>query len=158
MKGFLLRGIGQIACSIGFLGSAFWLIRNNTLPWENPFSLPFFLLLVVGFIIFKIGSIFYYTKESGLWKEIYEKTSIWEKLTGNVPILKYEKVSPPLLRRRTGLIIGISMMTVGGLAFIIIILIKSFFLKSFLIPYSIAAFIIGLLFVIFSIAYLDKGA
>ncbi len=149
MKGAQLRGVGQIALSIGFWGIFFWLIRDDTL------SLPFVLIGIVGIVIFQVGNSIWFTKEHGLWKQIYEKSSIWEIMTGKVAILKYDKLPPPVLNKRTGLIIGIFMMTAGSLISVMFILTSISFLKGLLV-FSISAFIVGLLFVIFSIAYLGN--
>jgi hypothetical protein len=98
-----------------------------------------------------------YTSESGLWVELGEKTTFRQRLTGNIPILKYEKPPPPAMSRRTGLIFGIVTITLGCLLIMLHILFKiPGFTIHFLVP-GFFAFFFGLLLVIFSIIYLNKG-
>lgn len=161
MKGFLLMGISEILVAIGVFGVTIRVLSLDSLCgwyfWEYLFCLPFLMVFIVGLFMGQVGFIFNSTRESGLWNEICEKTPITKRIIGSVPILKYDKVPSPFLSKRTGLILGISLMTAGILIIITIILFKFSFLRGLLIASSITSFISGLLFVIFSIVYLNKG-
>jgi hypothetical protein len=113
-------------------------------------------LIIGGVFLTYLGFAFQTTKESGLWKEICEKTTYWERLAGRVPMLKDEQFPPPFFRRRTILILGSFMMTMGILITIATIFFKVPFSKDVLISSSVFATIFGLLFIIFSIVFL-KG-
>jgi hypothetical protein len=65
-------------------------------------------------------------KEGSLQKEIFENTSYWQRVTGNIPIFKFDKRPSPLLRKKTGIVIGISLMTAGSLITILIIMFNSY--------------------------------
>lgn len=111
-------------------------------------------LFVVAFFLHVMYYALIFTKESGLWKEIGENITYRQAFTGNIPITKWEKRPPPLMKRRTGIIIGISLMVAGSLISILIVVstLFHFFINFFIV--SVASFTLGLLLVIFSIAYL----
>jgi hypothetical protein len=161
MRSALMFGVGLIISAIGMGGFTYWFLilspKAKELPWQDPFALPFFLLMLVGAITFIVGDTLYYTKESGVWKELADKTTIWERITGRLPILHHEETPPPFFRKRTGLIIGISLMIAGITAAITSILIKISFLRDYFIVSSFTAIISGLLFIIFSIIFLSNG-
>jgi hypothetical protein len=148
LNGALLTGVGEIVFAFGFLGVAYWFIRDIA-PWESPSSLPFFLLLIAGLLILIVSRPVLYIKESGLWKQIYDKTPYWKRVIGSVPIVKDEKLPAPSVNKRTSLNVGISLMATGILIIILFILFK--FSISYILIASISAFIIGLVVVIFSI-------
>jgi hypothetical protein len=154
MRGLLFSAVGAILVAFSFLGITIWYMGGYS--EDSPIYLLFFLVMVASIAITFLASVILNTNESGLWKELGEKTTFWQRLTGNIPILKYEKPPPPTISMRTGLIIGISAMTLGSLVIILYILFKITTFFSFLIA-AIGTFIFGLLFVIFSIIYLDKG-
>jgi hypothetical protein len=119
--------------------------------------------VIVG-VVFFVGVYFHVTylgislnKDSDLLKEIFEKTSYWQRVTGDIPIYKVEKRLPPFLRKKKGIIIGVFLMIVGSLLSIFLIIMPNLFhfVLSFLIV-SLSAFIMGLLLIIFSVAYLGK--
>lgn len=97
-----------------------------------------------------------WNKEGGLRNEIAETTSYWQRLTGDIPVLKSEKFPPLLLRKRTGLVIGISLMASGICITTILSYSISFhFFMSFFIV-AVAAFMVGMSLVMYSVAYLEK--
>jgi hypothetical protein len=123
-------------------------------------TLLFFVMLALylaALIIGYSGDAILLYDESELWKQIFEKTTFWQRLTGNVPILKDEKLPSPAISKQTSIIIGIIAMTLGSLTIIpyIIFKIQTIF-TSFLIG-AVHAFIFGLLLVFFSFICLDKG-
>jgi hypothetical protein len=97
-----------------------------------------------------------WNKEGGLRNEVAETTSYWQRFTGDIPVLKSEKFPPPLLCKRTGLVIGISLMASGILLTTIIVMftLSHFFMSFFIV--SVAAFMVGMSLVIYSVAYLEK--
>ena len=148
LKGALLIGIGDI-CDSGSPGFFYWFDRP---PAALPFlPLVLFVLAIAGLLCFIISFPVRLIKESGAWKKISETTSYWQRFTGNVPILKYEKLPSPSLKRRTGIAIGISLMTGGIIGTIFFRLTMNYFSAG-----TIFMFIAGLLLIIFSIVYLDK--
>ncbi len=154
LNGALLTGVGEIVFAFGFLGVAYWFIRDIA-PWESPSSLPFFLLLIAGLLIIIISRPVLYIKESGVWKQIYNKTPYWERVIGRVPIVKYEKLPAPSVNKRTSLSVGISLMATGILIIMAFILFK--FSTNYILTASVSAFIIGLVVIIFSIVYLHEA-
>jgi hypothetical protein len=158
MKGSLLPGFGYIAFAIGLSAIALiGFIRQKFTLWDNASTLPFFLLIIAGAFLTFLGFAFENTKESGLWKEICDRTTYWERFTGRVPFLKDEKIPPPFFKRLPILILGSSMVTAGILTIVITVLSKISFSKEHLISYSLFAIMFGLLFVIFSLVFLNKG-
>ena len=158
MKSYLLGGVAAILGAFSFLGMTIWYISSDLLRGylgEAPIFLFLFGLGVAIFIT-ALGAVILNTNESGLWNEICEKTTLWQRVTGKVPILKHEKPPPPAISKRTGLIIGITAMALGSLVIIPYILFKipTVFMSFFMA--AIIVFILGLLLVIFSIIYLDK--
>jgi hypothetical protein len=149
MKSFFCTGVGAAISTIGFGGLFFCGIVNLSIAWGY---IVFFALVLLGLVFDLVGSVILWTKESGLWKEIGETTSFWQRLTGNVPMIKYNKLPSPSLKRRTGIIIGIILITLG--------IIWGAFLKLTLNYFSVIALsmsIMGLLLVIFSTLYLSSG-
>jgi hypothetical protein len=121
-------------------------------------------IYVIVNVVFFVGLSFHYTylgdswnKESSLQKEIFENTSYWQRVTGDIPIYKVEKGPAFFFRKKQGIIIGIALMTVGSLLTIVLIIMPNLFhfVLSFLIVF-LSAFIMGLLLVIFSVTYLEK--
>jgi hypothetical protein len=150
LKGALLNGVGTIFVAIGVPGFFYWF---DSAPMAFPFlPLLCLVLVIAGGLCLIVSLPVLYIKESGLWKEIYDKTTYWQRVTGNVPIVKYEKPPAPSANRQAYIILGILMMTGGILAFIFIKLTMNYFLTA-----AISSFIIGLLFVIYSIVYLNKN-
>lgn len=113
-------------------------------------------LFVVATLLHLLYYAFIFTKESGLSKEIFKNTSYWQRMTGNIPVVEWEKRPPPSLKKKTSIIIGISLMTIGSLMSILIAMssLFHFFMIFFII--SVSALILGLLLIIFSIAFLEK--
>jgi len=154
MKGLLFMGVGGILGGFGFLGMVIDELGGHF--GEVPIVL-LVLLIIAGVPMMAIGSMLLGTKESGLYEELFEKTSFKQRLTGNIPVLKFEKPLPPAMSRRTGLIFGITAITFGCLLILLHLLFK---IPGFTIHFIISgtfALIIGLLLVIFSIIYLNKG-
>jgi hypothetical protein len=161
MKGSLLMGIGCLLLALAALGIT--ILETGLAPLHEGDSLydPIFsffvVVLVLGFLTGQLGFIILNTRESGLWFEILEKTTFKQKLTGNIPILKYEKPPPPAMSRRTGLVLGISAVIFGLFLITLNIIFKH---QPFYIEFYISAavvIVIGLMIVIFSIIYLDKS-
>jgi len=160
MKGSLFMGIGFQLITLGVLGIT---LLDTSLDsrgvWASLYDSIFLALLLVliggGFMTI-LGFIIVNTSESGLYVEIGEKTTFWQRVTGNVPILKDNKFRPPAMSKRTGLIFGISAITFGSLLIILNILFKipALFIHIFIT--AIFAIVFGLLLVIFSVIYLDK--
>jgi hypothetical protein len=159
MKSFLFGGIGFLLGAFTFLGMTIVCMRLDLYRRYLGGSPSFLFLAVGGVAVFMtaIGEVILNTSESGLWKEIGGKTTLWQRITGNVPILKDEKLPSPAISKRTSIIIGIIAMTLGSLIIIpyIVFKIPTIF-RSFFIA-AVLVFISGLLLVIFSIIYLDKG-
>jgi hypothetical protein len=161
MTGRFLIGVSQAIFVIAMWAGYFWIknsdLRDGSDLWENAYFWIFLVLGVAGVFLQYVGLGIHWTKESGLWNKICEKTSIWQRMTGDIPSFKSEQVPPPFLRKRTGLIIGISSMIFGIVISTILVLLKvSYVFMNFFIV-SISAFIMGLLLIFFSFAYLDKG-
>jgi hypothetical protein len=156
MKSSLLTGGGGIIGGVGFCGTVYRFIRYEFMPWENQFSLFLFLLMLVGVIMLILSDSIYYTKDSGIWKEICDRTPLLERVFGHVPIMKYGKAPSPFFRRRAILIIGTSMMTIGILTMMIVLQLNISYPKGFLITSSLSAVIGGLFLVIFAISSLKK--
>jgi hypothetical protein len=154
LNGALLTGVGEIVFAFGFLGVAYWFMRDIA-PWESPSSLPFFVLLIAGLLILIISRPVLYIKESGLWKHIYDKTPYAKRVIGSVPIVKYERLPGPSINKRTSLSVGISLMAMGILIIMVFILFKVSI--NYILIASISAFILGLVVVIFSIVYLHEA-
>jgi len=155
MKGVFFGGIGLLLIVFCFLGMTILFIVGYS---DEMVPVGFFLLVgVVGGIMTFLSTTISNTSESGLWVEFLEQTTFKQRLTGNVPILKYEKPPPPTVSKRTMLILGITTMTLGSLLIMVHILfrIPNFTIHIF-IPGTLAL-IFGLLIVIFSITYLNKG-
>ncbi len=144
MKGFLFRGLGIISGSVGLFGSAYWFIKNETLPWESLISLPFFILMLVGIVLVAAADVFAFGKESGLWKEIWERSTFWERVIGRVPILKHENIPPPIRSGKEGLMMALSIFVPIILIIIINILSVANFSKAALC--SMAVIIFSILF------------
>jgi tellurite resistance protein TehA-like permease len=158
MKASLLPGLGYVAVSIGLSGVALIAsIRRELTLWDNASTLPLFLLIIAGVFLTLLGFVLENTKEGGLWKEICDRTTYWERFTGRVPILKDEKIPPPFFKRLPILILGSSIMTAGILTIIITVLSNKSLLREHLISYSIFAIMFGLLFIISSFVFLNKG-
>jgi hypothetical protein len=144
MTGRLLSGISDLIILAGIWLAALWFINfdcHRANPWDDPFLWVFSPLLIVGGILHYVGLSIHWTKESGLWKEIFETTSYWQRMTGNIPVVKYDKLPPPYLKKKTSIIIGITLMTSGILTIIAVILLQipiTYFLTT-----SILAFICG---------------
>jgi hypothetical protein len=144
MKGFLFRGLGIITSSVGLFGSAYWFIKTETLPWESLISLPFFILMLAGAVLLAAGDVFVFGKESGLWKEIWERSTFWEWVIGRVPILKHENLPPPIRSSKEGLMMALLIFVPIILIMIINILSVANFSKAALC--SVAVIIFGILF------------
>jgi hypothetical protein len=162
LKGFFYESVGFIVLAYGFLGLTIWELSLNSLDgyFEFGFFVLFALIAGLGAFISTAGMIMLNTSESGLYSELCEKVeeiTFWQRITGDVPILKYEKPPPPTVSKRTMLILGITTMTLGSLLIMVHILfrIPNFTIHIF-IPGTLAL-IFGLLIVIFSIIYLNKG-
>jgi hypothetical protein len=160
MKGLLFMGVGVLLAAVSFLGMTIRDISLDSLrkgdSLYDPIYMFFLVFLGVGGVITTLGSVILTTRESGVWKEFGEKTTFRQRVTGNIPILKYEKPPPPAIGKRTGIIIGIIAMTLGSSIIIpyIVFKIPTVFMSFFM--GAILAFVLGLLLVIFSIIYLDK--
>jgi hypothetical protein len=161
LKGLLFMGVGVILMAFGALGIT--ILERKLAPLHEGDSLYdsifllFMIVIGVAYLITLLGVIILYTRESGFYLEFLEKTTFRQKLTGNIPILKFEKPPPPAINKRTGLICGITAITFGSLLILLHILFK---IPGFTIHFVISgsfALIIGLLLVIFSMIYLDKG-
>jgi hypothetical protein len=162
MKGPLLMGVGLLLGLIGVLGMVIRctilapLLMHKMFPFDDPVFLFFGVVFAVGTLIGEFGFIIFTTSESGFVVELHKKTTVKQWLTGNVPILKYEKPPPPAMSRRTGLIWGIIPIIFGLLLITLNIIFKH---QPFYIDFFVTAtiaFIIGLMLIIVSIIYLDK--
>jgi hypothetical protein len=154
LKNLLFRGLASLLIAFFIFGMTILYIYDY---FEIIPIIIFLLIGGVGALVSFLSTIIASTSESGFWVEFGEKTTFRQRLTGNIPILKFEKPPPPAMSRRTGLIFGIFTITLGCLLMMLHILFKiPGFTILFFIPGAFA-FIFGLLLVIFSIIYLDKG-
>jgi hypothetical protein len=126
------------------------------LPWQDAFALPFFFFALIGMIIITVGNVLFYTKEGGVWKELSNRTTILNRITGNFPVIRGE-MPRPIFSKRIGIIIGISLTIGAFFGTMASILIKISFLRGFFIAASLSALISGLVFIIFSIIFLGKN-
>jgi hypothetical protein len=113
-------------------------------------------LFVVGVFLHLMYYALIFTRESGLWKEIGGNITYRQSFMGDIPRVKWDKRPEPLMKKKTGIIIGISLMIIGSLISIPILTstLFHFFLNFFIV--STAACILGILLVVFSIVYLGK--
>jgi len=146
LKGALLRGIGGIAGAIGCFGLTFALLSS----WNYPI-MPSLFLIIISLLLYIVSFPILYIKESGLLKEL-ENTTYWQRFTGNVPIVKYEKRPDPTAKRQVFLLLGVVMMAGGIIGAVFFKLTMNYFSTG-----TIFSFIVGLLFVIFSLVYLNKN-
>jgi hypothetical protein len=160
MRGKLLQGTGGMLFASGTLVLTIWYISFYSLNKANPLaesiSLIILLVILMGGLLNIVGFLTLSTIESGLLREVYSKTTFWKRITGEVPILTLEKIPPPLISKRTGLILGITTMTLGGF---LILLHTLFTIPNFTMHFFVSgtfAFIFGLLLIIFSFIFLDK--
>jgi hypothetical protein len=111
MKNTLFMGLGEISFSLGLFKVVYWFVKTRTIPWKSlhfSFLLFFsFLLLFVSGVLITAAQALRFGKESGAWKEIYERSTVWEMTTGRVPTLKHETIPPPVRSSRDGLIIAL---------------------------------------------------
>ena len=159
LKTYLYWGISLLLGAFTILGLTIWGMSSNFLRGylEDFIIVVMAVLYATVLILHFSGDAILVNEESGLWQQIVEKTTNWQRITGNVPILKHEKPPPLSISKRTGLILGISAMTLGIVAIIPFIFFKfPIVFMSFFIA-AIVAFILGLLLVIFSIICLDNA-
>jgi len=153
IKSFLLLSLGGVFGIVGITGVVLWISGN--LDW----IIVFVIFLLIGSLISSVGSTMLITTESGLWKEVCQKTSFWQRLLGDIPTIEKKKY-PSTINRRILLLIGTSLMAVGVIVFVsqyffsISKISKNLFYVLLLT--SITSFIDGMLLVFFSMAYLNK--
>jgi hypothetical protein len=144
MKSTLFMGLGEISFSIGLFGAVYWFVKTRTFPGESLISLlvSSFLLVFVSIVLNTAAAALRFGKESGVWKEICEKSTYWDRVIGRVPILKHETIPPPIRSSGEGLIIALSVVLPGILVIPIYIL-ANFPIAAFC---SIAVIIFSILF------------
>jgi len=149
LTGALLSGVGGIIGTLGVPGFFFWFDNG---PAGLP-SLPLicFVLMIVSLLFNIVAFPVMYIKESSAWKEIRDKTSYWQMLTGNVPTVKYNELPSPIAKKRVPLLLGILMMTGGSVALVFIKIRSNYFSAGAMIWFAI-----GMLYFIFSIVYLRR--
>jgi hypothetical protein len=107
MVSFFLLTLSGITCIIGISGSVTWLITNLHSFRQghlNLWIIPFLFLLTVGGFLGTTGITLRLTVDSGLWKEICDNTSFWQRLLGDVPITPKKQYSRPIGEKRLFLI------------------------------------------------------
>jgi hypothetical protein len=122
MISFFLFTLGGIACITGISGSVVWLITNLHLLRKghfNPWIIPFLFLLTVGGFLGTTAITLRLTIDSGLWKEICGQTSIWQRLLGDVPVIKKEHEYPQPPGERRLFLIGFFLLVCGILTILL---------------------------------------
>jgi hypothetical protein len=154
MKSLLFRGLSSLLVAFFIFGMTILLMVDY---FEIIPIIIFCLIGGIGALMSFLDIIIASTSESGFYVDFGEKTTFRQRLTGNIPIFKHEKPQPPTVSKRTMVILGITSMSLGSLLIMTHILFRiPNFTILFLIPGGFA-FIFGLLLIIFSIIYLDKG-
>jgi hypothetical protein len=126
LKGELIRTTGIVILIVGgFI---------DNIPMET-----------IGFILFNIGWIILLSFEADKRREIYKQTTIFERLIGNVPLIKDRKGFPKTYKKETGIIVGVVCLL---MSFSLINKIKTFDLVE-IVYYGILVFA-GIYFVVFS--------
>jgi hypothetical protein len=150
MKAYLYWGSSSLVALVMFMGMPI-----------VPMSFDFFSIIMAALFLtaFYFGisgdSILLYD-ERVAWEKMYEKTTYWQRLTGNVPILEHQKPRPLPISKRNGLIIGILFTTLGTIVTVAFILFEVPMVTTNIFKVGIVALILGPLLIIFSVICLEK--
>ena len=159
LKTYLYWAISALVCLVFFLGMIIWVMTSDSLGryfGETLIIIMPVLYLIVFYLNISGDSLLLYDQRAA-WEQMWEKTTCWQRLTGNVPILEHQKPRPLPISKRRGLVLGIFSTTLGTILIVTSILFKfsTVFIHSF--AAAIVVLILGLLLIIFSIVCLEKN-
>jgi hypothetical protein len=152
MKTYLYWGIGFAVFLVFFPACS---IEIRPFGYDANIIVMALLYLTAFYFRYSGLSILHYD-EKALWQEMCEKTTYWQRLTGNVPILEHQKPRPLPISKRSGLALGILSTTLGAIVIVLFILFKVPIVSTNTFTAAILAAIYGLLLIIFSILCLEK--
>lgn len=87
LKAYLLEGIGIIITIMTIL--IFFFLEDKHIEWG----------LFLGLILVEVGMLIGGSKESGGITKLYERTTFFQRITGNVPIISCLKIEPTLKKQ-----------------------------------------------------------
>jgi len=153
MNSSLLFSIALATIGFGFIGTINILVSYAKEGKFSVLAILFFAVLGFGLFLLFMGIAYLITADSGVWKEIGNRTSFLQRVLGSVPIIEKSQY-PPIVRLQSGLAIGISMLAIGAF----------FVFYPLLFPgaprdkssLAVIFFVQGILIIIFSIIYLSR--
>jgi hypothetical protein len=155
MKAYLYWGIFSIVALVMFLGMPIVLMSSDF--WgEYTFSIIMGALFVTAYYFKTSAASNILYDERVAWQQMCEKTTYWQRLTGNVPILEHQKPRPLPISKRNGLILGILFTTLGTIVTVAFILFEVPMVTTNIFKAGIVALILGPLLIIFSVICLEK--